>query len=111
MKAAQVSNGLVWGLRSQGANSHVGLPSFNATTGIGPSTGRCRSTFHESGGLGLWMGRGSVVEPIENEPRGACDRARSDPLQTCIPLGPRGTRTMKQSFASAARLRGGGPIL
>jgi hypothetical protein len=72
----------------------VGLPSFNATTSIG-----------------LWTGQGSVVERIKNEPRGACHPARSDALQTCIRLGPRGTRTMKQSFASAARLRGGGPIL
>src|ERR1700738_4427856 len=31
--------------------------------------------------------------------------------QPCIRLGPCGTRTMKQLFASAVRLRGGGPIL
>ena len=31
--------------------------------------------------------------------------------QPCIRLGPCRTRTMKQPFASAARLRGGGPIL
>jgi hypothetical protein len=29
----------------------------------------------------------------------------------CIRLDPQGIRTMKQSFASAAGLRGGGPIL
>src|SRR6266478_4029435 len=31
--------------------------------------------------------------------------------QPCIRLGPCRTRTMKQLFASAVRLRGGGPIL
>src|SRR5271154_3142508 len=32
-------------------------------------------------------------------------------LHPCIRLAPCWGRTMKQSFASAARLRGGGPIL
>ena len=98
--------------KSRGKHSRCRAPFFQRHDRHRPIHRlRCRSTFHESGGLGLWMGRCSVVERIENEPRGACDRARSDALQTCIRLGPRGTRTMKQSFASAARLRGGGPIL
>src|ERR1700757_2426497 len=37
--------------------------------------------------------------------------ARSIAPRPCIRLDPRWTRTMKQSFASTARLRGGGPIL
>jgi hypothetical protein len=37
--------------------------------------------------------------------------ARSIAPRPCIRLDPCWTRTMKQSFASTARLRGGGPIL
>ena len=46
-----------------------------------------------------------------NEPRGARHRAREIAPRPCIRLVPGGVRTMKQSFASAARLGGGGPIL
>ena len=57
-------------------------------------------------GPGRW-----VSERIDNEPRGARHCARSLAPRPCIRLDPLGTRTMKQSFASAAGLRGGGPIL
>jgi sn-glycerol 3-phosphate transport system ATP-binding protein len=108
---AASGNGLVWGLRSQGANSRCRAPFFQRHD-------RHRA-IHRPMPVDIPRvrrprpvdGQGSVVERIDSEPRGACDRARSDALQTCIRLGPRGTRTMKQSFASAARLRGGGPIL
>ena len=45
------------------------------------------------------------------DPRGARRGARSTAPQPCIRLDPLGVRTMKQSFASATGLRGGGPIL
>src|SRR3954447_21565084 len=45
------------------------------------------------------------------DPRGARRGARSTALQPCIRLDPLGVRTMKQSFASATGLRGGGSIL
>ena len=45
-----------------------------------------------------------------NNPRGA-RQAREDRAATLYSVGPWGSRTMKQSFASAAGLRGGGPIL
>ena len=44
-------------------------------------------------------------------PRGACHWERSLAPRPCIRLDPCGVRTMKQSFASRARLRAGGPIL
>jgi len=46
-----------------------------------------------------------------NDPRGARHWARSIAPRPCIRLDPCWIRTMKQSFASTARLRGGGPIL
>ena len=52
-----------------------------------------------------------VQSNSKNEPRGARHARESIAPQPCIRLDPRGVRTMKQSFASAARLRGGGPIL
>jgi hypothetical protein len=54
--------------------------------------------------------RSPYCQLYSNDPRGARFWARCAP-QPCNRLGPRGTWTMKQSFASAARLRGGGPIL
>jgi hypothetical protein len=51
------------------------------------------------------------LRPCENDPRGARHWAQSIAPRPCIRLDPRWTRTMKQSFASAAKLRGGGPIL
>src|SRR4029077_5926063 len=54
--------------------------------------------------------RSPYCQLYSNDPRGARFWARCAP-QPGIRLGPRGTWTMKQSFASAARLRGGGPIL
>jgi len=48
---------------------------------------------------------------VANEPRGARRGARSIAPQPCMRLDPWRVRTMKQSYASAARLRGGGPIL
>jgi hypothetical protein len=46
-----------------------------------------------------------------DDPRGARHWAQGIAPQPCIRLDPRWTRTMKQPFASTARLRGGGPIL
>jgi len=46
----------------------------------------------------------------DNDQRGARYRARFNRATTLYPVGPR-TRTMMQSCASAAKLRGGGPIL
>ena len=43
--------------------------------------------------------------------RGEPAIAREDRAATLYSVAPCGSRTMKQSFASAARLRGGGPIL
>ena len=48
---------------------------------------------------------------IFSEPRGARHEARCIAPQPCIRLGPRGIQTMKQTFASGARLRSGRPIL
>ena len=48
---------------------------------------------------------------IFSEPSGARHEARCIAPQPCIRLGPRGIQTMKQTFASGARLRGGRPIL
>ena len=44
---------------------------------------------------------------INNEPRGARLRARGIAPRPCIRLDTRRIQTMKQPFASAARLRGG----
>ena len=49
-----------------------------------------------------------AVAGIANDPRGA---RRFFAPQPCIRLDPCEVRTMKQSFASAAGLRGSGPIL
>src|SRR4051812_11445455 len=49
-------------------------------------------------------------KPSLDDQRGACHRARIIAPQPCIRSVPRGL-TMMQSCASAAKLRGGGPIL
>jgi hypothetical protein len=49
--------------------------------------------------------------PTAADPRGARRDARNTALQPCIRLDLPEVRTMKQSFASATGLRGGGPIL
>jgi hypothetical protein len=46
----------------------------------------------------------------DDDQRGARFRARISRATTLYPVGPR-TRTMMQSYASAAKLRSGGPIL
>ena len=51
------------------------------------------------------------VLPIFSEPRGARHETRCLAPQPCIRLGPHGIQTMKQTFASGARLRSGRPIL
>ena len=51
----------------------------------------------------VWCGR-------DDDQRGARFRARFDRATTLYPVGPR-TQTMMQSYASAAKLRSGGPIL
>ena len=48
---------------------------------------------------------------IFSEPSGARHWAQCIAPQPCIRLGPRGIQTMKQAFASGARLRSGRPIL
>jgi hypothetical protein len=48
---------------------------------------------------------------VANEPRGARRGARNIASHSCIRLDPSRVRTKKQSYASAARLRGGGPVL
>ena len=57
-----------------------------------------------------WFNR-STAAACWNDPRGARHWAQSIAPRPCMRLDPQGTRTMKQSFASAARLRGDGPIL
>src|SRR5215207_5711218 len=56
--------------------------------------------------------RGQVArrKPSLDDQRGACQRARIIAPQPCIRL-VHGDLTMMQSCASAAKLRGGGPIL
>lgn len=53
---------------------------------------------------------GTVGCGRDDDQRGARFRARISRATTLYPVGP-GTRTMMQSCASAAKLRGGGPIL
>lgn len=55
----------------------------------------------------VWASTGRTA----NNSRGACHQAQSIAPRPCIRLDPQRVRTMKQSMASAARLRGGGPIL
>ena len=55
----------------------------------------------------LWI----VIAGGANEPRGACHGAQIPAPHTCIRLDRDAVPTMKQSFASTARLRGSGPIL
>src|SRR5688572_8287436 len=57
-----------------------------------------------------WFNR-STAAACWNDPRGARHWAQSIAPRPCMRLDPQGTRTMKHSFASAARLRGDGPIL
>ena len=61
--------------------------------------------------LRAWRVGEWVIWPGQPTIRGEPAIAREDRAAPLYSVAPRGSRTMKQSFASAARLRGGGPIL
>ena len=61
-------------------------------------------------GFRCQVARADLLIPFSG-PRGACHWERSLAPRPCIRLDPCEVRTMKQSFASRARLRAGGPIL
>src|SRR5215468_11260883 len=80
------------------------------TVALGGHVERCEDCAHLRVSYNSLYGD-LYVKSRGNDPRGARPLAQSIALRPCIRLDPCWTRTMKQSFASTARLRGGGPIL
>jgi aspartyl-tRNA(Asn)/glutamyl-tRNA(Gln) amidotransferase subunit A len=62
------------------------------------------------GGLGARIENCELLHAATDDPRGACHCAQSNAPRACIRLDLE-IPTMKQSYASAAKLRGGGSIL
>ena len=117
--------------RTSGANSSIDSDRFAyqnfappPKAMFGSTTSRVRSgqsaafrpiSLRASMGISVSSFIASDCSPVVE---GSFGRSEGSPLsgaslapQPCIRLGPCRTRTMKQPFASAARLRGGGPIL
>src|SRR6516225_2392943 len=92
---------LAWGFLCQGLIH--GMVIFSS--GSGPFTCHRRSIPSELGGAGWMVGRS-----MYDDPRGARHRAPTSRRDLAFG-GPLWIRTMKQPYASVAKLRGGEPIL
>ena len=108
--------GMLSGLPTQGGSPGGRLPPVIFGIGVHDRPERAgRPDIASSGVYGVCIdgcrSAAARMRMVENEPRGARHCARILAPHPCIRLAPSWSRTMKQSFASAARLRGGGPIL
>ena len=81
------------------------------TAALGGHVERCRDCGHSRISYNSLYGDLYVKLSLGTTRGEPAHWARSIAPRPCIRLDPCWTRTMKQSFASTARLRGGGPIL